>query len=203
MWHFDLPPIRACPGRSEECEAHCYGLRGRYVFPQVKERLEWCFEMSKRKDFTRLLADEIYRKGILVVRFHVVGDLYSPGYAEKVRQVVEQSSHCTFFLYTRSYTVPAILPVIRDLAKLPNMSVWLSADRSMGLPCEVPEGCRVAWMMVEENETVPEGVDLLFRLRELRKKPLPLPLLPVICPTETPEGKRVGTSCATCKRCWK
>src|SRR4051812_14102200 len=108
IWHFDLPPVRACPGRSAECENLCYGLRGRFSFPQVQERLEYCFQMSKRKDWVKLMVDEIYRKGILVCRFHVVGDLYSPGYAEKVCQVVEQSKHCTFFLYTRSYVVPTI-----------------------------------------------------------------------------------------------
>jgi hypothetical protein len=203
IWHFDLPPLRACPGRSAECSAHCYGLSGRFQFPQVQERLEWCFQMSKRKDWVKLMVDEIYRKGILVCRFHVVGDLYSPGYAEKVKAVVEQSPHCTFFLYTRSHTIPGILSVIREMAVLENLSVWLSADRSMGMPCEVPEGCRVAWMMVEEDEDVPEGIDLLFRLHSLRKKQLPLPLLPVICPTETVEGKKSGVSCATCTRCWR
>ncbi|HYH66240.1 MAG TPA: hypothetical protein VD866_16220, partial [Urbifossiella sp.] len=84
-----------------------------------------------------------------------------------------------------------------------NLTVWLSADRSMGYPSEVPEGCKVAWMMVDEDETVPEGVDLLFRDYPLRKKPLALPLLPVICPTETVEGKNAGVTCATCTRCWR
>ncbi len=201
--HFDLPAVVTCPGRSKLCTHHCYARRSRFRFPQVRERIAWCYEQSKRDDFVPRLTDELYRKGVLVCRFHVSGDFYSPVYAEKVRQVVEQSPHCTFFLYTRSYAVPPILPAIRELARRDNMTVWLSADRSMGFPKEVPEGCKVAWMMVEEDEEVPEGIDLLFRVHPLRKKPLPLPLLSVICPTETVEGKRVGTTCATCTRCWR
>lgn len=202
VWHFDIPPIRTCPGRSAECSVRCYGLSNRFLFPQVQDRLDYCYQMSRRKDFVKLMVDELFRKGIILCRFHVVGDLYSPAYAEKVKAIVEQSRHCTFFLYTRSHVIPTILPVIADLAKLDNMSVWLSADCSMGMPSDIPQGCRVAWMQVEENEVVPDGVDLLFRVPEIRTKPLALPLLPVICPTETPEGKKSGISCATCARCY-
>ena len=62
--HWDLPAGLSCPGASALCREHCYALKGRYVFPQVQERLHWCYDMSKRNNFVRLMIDEIRRKGL-------------------------------------------------------------------------------------------------------------------------------------------
>ena len=66
IWHFDLPPIRSCPGRSKLCSSACYARRGHFCYPQVQERLDWAFAQSKRNDFVEKMIDEIYRKGVLV-----------------------------------------------------------------------------------------------------------------------------------------
>ena len=45
------------------------------MFPQVQERLAYCYAMSKRGSFPRLMTEEIRRKGsAFVVRIHCAGD---------------------------------------------------------------------------------------------------------------------------------
>lgn len=198
VFHFDIPAVQTCPGRSALCESRCYANRGRFVFPQVQERLEWNYAQSKRADFVDRMADELYRKGILLMRWHVAGDIYSPAYARKMLEVIGRSRHCTFWFYTRSWRVPTIFPVIRAISIMPNCKVWLSADSETGYPDEVPEGCRVAWMQTDELDGC-EDADLVFLDRPLRKVTLPMAQ---VCPAETPLGKERGTTCATCRTCW-
>lgn len=201
VFHFDVPAKRTCPGRSSLCTQHCYALRKRFLFPQVIERLEWNYTQSKRNDFADRMVDELYRKGVLLMRWHCAGDVYSPAYARKMLEIIGRSSHTTFWFYTRSWRVPTIFPLLKAVSIMPNAKVWFSADTETGLPTDVPEGVRVAWMTTDlEDDT--EDADLAFLLPSLRKQVIPLPMLRKVCPTETPEGKERGTSCATCRRCW-
>lgn len=199
VWHFDVPAKKCCPGRSQLCSRHCYAARNRFEYPQVKERLAWNFEQSKRSDFVDRMVDEMYRKGVILMRWFVSGDLYSPTMARKVLEIMGRSTHTTAWLYTRSWRVEKIFPVIKALSFLPNMHVWLSADKETGRPPEVPEHCRVAWMQTEVEEDT-RGADLVFLVPHLRR--IELPMVGTVCPTETPEGKARGTSCATCRVCW-
>lgn len=96
-FHFDLPAGRTCPGKSRLCHGRCYARRGRFVFPQVIERLRWCYEQSKRSDFVDILSDELYRKGVILMRWHCAGDIYSPSYARKMLEVIGRSSHTKFW----------------------------------------------------------------------------------------------------------
>lgn len=199
-FHFDLPPVRTCPGRSRGkggCEEVCYARSGRFVFPQVRERLNWAYTMSKRDDFADLMVDELYRKGVLLMRWHVAGDLYSPAYCQKVLTVCEASPGIRFWMYTRSWRVEPIASVLWELASLPNVSVWLSADELTGLPPHVPEGVRVAWMQTGDFV---DTADLVFATREVRKSGRVN--LDLVCPTETAEGKRAGTTCSSCQFCF-
>jgi hypothetical protein len=200
--HFDLPAIRTCPGKSKLCSGCCYANRSRFLFPQVQERLAWNFEQSKRSDFVDRLADELYRKGVLLMRWHCAGDIYSPTYARKMLEVIGRSEHTTFWFYTRSWRVNTIFPLLKAISAMPNCKVWFSADCETGYPPEVPENVRVAWMQTEEDEDT-QASDLIFLLPALRTTRIALPLLGTVCPAETPEGKAKGTTCATCRVCWK
>lgn len=199
--HFDLPAGLTCPGKSELCHRRCYARKGRFAFPQVQERLRWCYEQSKRDDFTNRMVDELYRKGVLLMRWHCSGDIYCPGYARKMLDIIERSEHTKFWGYTRSWRVPTIAPVLKDIAAMPNMQLWLSADAETGYPDEMPEGSRVAWMQTDVDEDTGEA-ELVFLDHPLRKLSLSLTVLEKVCPTETPEGKKKGTTCATCRYCW-
>lgn len=202
VYHFDLPALRTCPGKTKLCSGVCYANRSRYLFPQVQQRLAWNHEQSKRGDFVDRLTDELYRKGVLLMRWHCAGDVYSPTYARKMLEVIGRSEHTTFWFYTRSWRVPPIFPVLKAISALPNCKVWFSADCETGYPPEVPENVRVAWMQTEEDEDA-EAAELIFLLPHLRRVKLPLPMLGTVCPAETPEGKEKGTTCATCRICWK
>ena len=137
------------------------------------------------------------------MRWHCSGDVYSPAYGHKVLEVIGRSPHCRFWIYSRSWRVPTIEPVLtRAIALMPNATVYYSADSETGLPKETPPQVRVCWMQVEEDDHPYTGFSLLFRDQPLRKR-VPLHLASVICPTETPDGKERGVSCATCGVCWK
>ncbi len=101
VFHFDVPAGLTCPGKSKLCYRRCYARRNRFAYPQVKERLQWSYEQSKCGDFVERMSDELYRKGVLLMRWHVAGDIYSPGYARKMLEIVGRSLHTTFWLYTR------------------------------------------------------------------------------------------------------
>lgn len=200
IWHFDVPPVRTCPGRSKTCSEACYARKGHFHLPQVKERLDWAFKQSKRDDFAEKMIDEVYRKGVLVFRWHVAGDVYSPAYAIKLFTVMKESPQCSFFLYTRSWRVKTIEPHLRAMSFLPNARIWYSADHETGTSPNLPESVRVAWMQTELDDE-PADADLVFRLPKLRR--MPLPLAATVCPTETPEGRARGTTCSTCQFCWR
>lgn len=197
--HFDLPALSTCPGRSKLCTRHCYARRSRFRFKQVKERLGWCYEQSRRDDFAPRLADELYRKGVLACRFHVSGDFYSPAYARKVLAAAADSPQVAFWCYTRSYRVGPVAEVLWELAALDNFRLWLSADDETGYPPRVPHGVRVAWMQTGEP---PARADLVFATREVRKDPTRLSL-ELVCPTETEDGRRAGTTCSSCQFCYR
>ena len=42
--------------------------------------MRWRLQQSRREDFVDRMVDEIYRRGVMVVRVHVAGDFVSPGY---------------------------------------------------------------------------------------------------------------------------
>jgi len=167
----------------------------------VKERLQWAYEQSKRGDFVERMSDELYRKGIVLMRWHCAGDIYSPAYARKILEIVGRSLHTTFWLYTRSWRVKTIFPMVKALSLMPNMKLWLSADSETGYPPEVPDHARVCWMQTHADDDL-EDADLVFLDHPLRKKTIPLDVIDKVCPTETPEGHKRGVTCATCRICW-
>lgn len=201
--HFGIPAGKTCPGKSKLCYSKCYARRSRYTFPQVRERLQWCYEMSKRRDFAKLLIREIRRKGAaFVVRIHTSGDFYSAAYVRKWIEVVRACPYTKFYAYTRSYRVPSIALLLAELAELPNMRLWYSADSETGLPADLPPNVQVAWMQVQKEEEVPD-VDLIFRDYPLRKDEDKRIGLTLVCPVDTPAGKERGVNCGVCRWCWK
>ncbi|WP_084760043.1 GP88 family protein [Zavarzinella formosa] len=199
VFHFDLPAGRhgTCPGRTSTCDSQCYAQRGRFLFPQVQDRLAYCYAATKRKDFVPRLVSELYRKGVLAMRWMVSGDVYSPGFAKKVMAVAEGTPFCRHWLYSRSWRIPAIEAVLRDLALVDNVSVWYSADRD-AFPTEVPPRVRVAYMMSDADDHPVQPVDLVFLVHRLRKMALPMAN---VCLQETPEGRESGVTCSTCQVC--
>jgi hypothetical protein len=199
IFHFDLPAVVTCPGRSFVCEQVCYATRRRFRFPQVQERLQWCYQQSRRDDFAERMATEIHRKGILVVRIHTAGDFYNAAYAAKWLEVMRQSTAARFYFYTRSWRLPRIAEVLEQMAQLPCCRVWYSIDQATGVPASVPLGVRLAYLQVTEGEQ-PEQIDLMFRVQSLRRQRISLAL---VCPQETPQGRLKDANCGNCGKCWQ
>ncbi len=198
IFHFDLPAVSTCPGRSRACQV-CYATQGRFLFPQVRERLDWCYAQSRRADFAGRMADEVRRKGCLVIRIHCSGDFYSKEYAEKWLDVMRRGPQARYYFYTRSWRVPSIAAVLEEMARLPCCRAWWSIDYDTGVPGRVPTGVRLAYLQLREGEQ-PQTADLVFRVRRLRRQRLSLPL---VCPHETPEGRARDSNCGNCGRCWR
>ncbi len=197
--HFDLLPVTTCPGRSGLCERVCYAKAGRFRFPQVQERLAWCYEQSQMPDFPEKMRDEIRKKGVLVVRLHVGGDFYDAEYARKWLEVFRRCPKTRFYFYTRSWRVEEVATVLEQMASLDRVRVWYSFDEETGRPENVPEGVRLAFLQETENGV--EQADVLFRVRELRDKKECVPLA-MICPAELEKSSQ-GVNCGNCGHCWQ
>ncbi len=198
IYHFDLLPVVTCPGRTSVCEQVCYARSGHFRFRPVRNRLQWCYRQSRRAGFARRMAEEIRRKGVLVIRLHVSGDFYDAAYAAKWLEVMRLCPRATFYFYTRSWRVPAIAAVLEQMAALRCCRAWYSIDHETGVPERVPVGIRLAYLQVAEGER-PELADLMFRVRSLRRQKQSLP---IVCPHETPRGQELDTNCGNCGRCW-
>lgn len=193
--HFDLPAAGAyCPGSTELCRSVCYALRSRYLFPQVREALQWRYRQSLRPDFARRAAAEINRRGLLVVRLHCSGDFYSPHYARAWLEVMRQCGRAVFFLYSRSWRVGPIREVLEQMARLDNAFVWYSLDEQTGRPQLVPPRVRLAWLMTDVCEPPRPPYDLVFTERSIRAQVS----LPLVCDQETGAHE----NCGSCQRCF-
>ncbi len=197
---WSIPAVQTCPGRSAVCEAVCYASSGRFVMAPVQARLKENLEVSRRGDFVARMVKEIKRRWVQVCRVHVSGDFYSEDYSAKWLQVFLQCPKPIFYAYTRSWRVAAIEPVLRDMAQLPNVRLWFSADRETGLPSILPTGVRVAWLLDEEGAV--ETADLLFVVRRLRSLASRL-ALPLVCPAEKPQSNEKDVDCGSCGKCWR
>jgi hypothetical protein len=146
------------------------------------------------------MVDEIRRKGALVVRIHVSGDIYDVPYAQKWLSVFQRCPATKFYLYTRSWRVPEIAVALEQMAEWENVRIWYSADADTGLPEPVPAGVQVAWMQSSEDD--PQLGNLVFRVRRLRTQPIGRVGLPMVCPHETPGGRHRNVNCGNCGHCW-
>src|SRR5205823_3870653 len=115
IYHFDLPAVSTCPGRSAVCEKVCYAKGGRFLLSPVQRRLAWCLAQSRRRDFAANTSAEIAVRGVQVLRLHVSGDFYGAGYARKWLAIMRQRPRLRYFCYTRSWRVPAIAPVLEAM----------------------------------------------------------------------------------------
>lgn len=195
--HFDIPAGSTCPGQSSLCASACYAQKGRYHFQTVKDRLAWNYEQSQRTDFVRLMIAEIKKKGVLVLRLHCAGDVYNADYARKWLEVMKQCPRVRFYLYTRSWRVAEIAPVLEQMAALRCCRLWYSIDHETGVPASIPSGVRLAYLQVDKDDE-PEVLDLRFVVLGLKTHAKRVGL-PMLCPQQAGKQDNCG-SCGTCFR---
>ena len=192
---WSLPAIVTCPGATDVCRSACYATKSRFLFPAVRERLQWNYEQSLTPTFADRLAAEVKRKGCLVIRVHVSGDYFSPEYCERWLWVMRKCPRPRYYWYSRSWVIPELARVLEQMAALRCCRAWYSVDALTGLPDRLAPGIRLAYLMTSQDEE-PENVDLLFRVRKLRRKRLALPM--AVCPHE--DG---SANCGGCQKCFQ
>jgi hypothetical protein len=199
---WSIAPVDTCPGRSALCERVCYARSGHFHLPSMQERLQQNLDAALARSFEHLMAREVRRRRIHTLRIHVAGDFFSPEYTRKWLRIARRCPKTTFYAYTRSWRVPELAPVLAELAALPNLRLWYSADRETGVPAERPPGVEVAYLQTEPGEEIPEGVAVIFRLRHLRHEWRRRIGLAVVCPTETGLPRAAEHTCTSCGRCF-
>jgi hypothetical protein len=200
IYAFNLPAGSTCPGQSAAC-TNCYAQRGRWLFSSVRDALAWNLRAAGRQYFVEELVEELRRRRVRVLRLHASGDFYDAAYTQKWIDILARSPNVVAYAYTRSWRVPSIMPALVELAGLENFRLWFSADADTGMPIEAPPGVRVAWLQEDEDDAIPAGVDLIFRVHRLRKMPRKRIGLSLICPTE--QGREHSLTCSSCAHCWR
>jgi hypothetical protein len=196
---WSLPAVLSCPGRSvNTCERFCYARQSRFLLPAVIDRLHWNYDQALLPSFPARMIREVRRKGVVVCRIHGSGDFMSASYAEAWVKVIKACPNTVFYCYTHSHVVPDIRSVLVRMARLKNARVWFSYDRDIPVPESLPPRVRSCYLMVEEGEALPK-VDLVFRIRRLRKERIPLAMT---CPSESPKG-RGEVVCGSCGKCFR
>jgi hypothetical protein len=168
----------------------------------VKAALARNWQAVVRPDFRDHMVGELISRHVQVVRLHVSGDFFSAAYVAHWASIAQAASEVTFYAYTRSWRVKELGDSLCQLAAVPNVQLWYSADRSTTIPSYLPPGVRIAWLETREDENVPAGVDLVFRPQRLRRTPNPLVSLSIVCRADI-RGVQNKVTCGWCGRCWK
>ena len=205
VWGFGLPSGQpdVCVGLSAECQEHCYARQAERLRPAVRARYARNLQLSRLPDFAQRARYFLLAHEAAVVRLHVGGDFYSPGYARKWLRVMRRLPRVSFFFYTRSWRVAAIRPLLEEMAGLANCRAWYSCDRGTGVPARVPPRARLAWLMTGAGDAPPPGVGLAFRVRPLRRRPLTRVNGVRVCPAEDGVRRRARVTCDRCRVCWR
>lgn len=136
-----LPAKSTCPGKTTYCDKVCYAAKGFSRFSRVKDSLERNYEISLTDEFVPLLIKEINKKKLKVVRIHPSGDFYNANYIEKWIEIVKACPDTSFWVYTRSWSIPSMQAPLQALALESNIQVWASVDDTT---VGTPTGLRVA-----------------------------------------------------------
>ena len=197
---WSIPAILTCPGRSTDCEKLCYADKNFFRMANVKSKYHRNWQLSQQNDF-HLIASELLKKvkDDTLFRIHVAGDFYDATYAEKWLYILKQNPHVQAWVYTRSWRIPEILPVIEDLTKLPNLSFWYSVDRGTGKPAKIPKNVRTAYMMVDDADIPRWRPDLYFRDYAARGTVAKYIKGTLVCPAEN--GVSGHVQCQRCQIC--
>jgi len=154
---------------------HCYALRGRYLFPNVKEAMERRLRSLTHPRWIEAGTTLIYHSKDRYFRWHDSGDLQSIEHLRKIVAVCKDLPRVKFWLPTREYqTVEAYR---RTGGRIPsNLCIRLSAHLINGkLP--LGYGLPVSTVSSHEKKKTPPGTHR--------------------CP-----AARQGNTCGKCRACW-
>jgi hypothetical protein len=204
IFTWSITAEESCPGATPACLSCCYARRGFFTMPAVARRLDANLQFSKTADFTEWMQKAVWAHWVRIMRIHVAGDLYDAAYTEKWIRIAEKTPKVRYFLYTRSWRDPEILPAIRRLAKVKNVALWLSTDVDTGRPPSMTNAYGIAWMARNpaEEDLTPPWAMLVFRDKDgtLLKKANGVQ----VCAAEIglpPEHQKL--TCTRCQLCFR
>ncbi|MBA7536617.1 hypothetical protein ES705_28881 [subsurface metagenome] len=125
---FSLPVITTCPGKTAFCNLFCYGFKGMFILPSVKDVNERRLDASLKSDFVPIIIKEIQKTRAPAFRLHVIGDFYMPEYIEKWNQIATELTEVAFFGSTRSWRCDYLIKPLEEFRDLPNVYMKASID---------------------------------------------------------------------------
>lgn len=168
IYHWSIPAIKTCPGRSTKCSDLCYADRGFYKMPNVERSLLANYELTKKTNFVDYMLAKLQERHIRLMRIHCSGDFYSAAYMAKWLKIARLARTTTFFAYTRSWrtrsgSLPPWYPSIIAFSRLANVRLWLSCDQETGPPPQW-QSVKRAYMAINDDDHPEFPVDLIFRV---------------------------------------
>jgi len=207
---WNIPVFDTCPGKTMACATNCYANNGGYRRPGARRRHARNLRDAEADNFCERAIIELRQRSPSEVRIHSAGDFYSPEYTRMWLAITAALPNITFWAYTRSWRVPAILPELVRLASLPNAHVHFSCDRDTGLPAAVPN-VRACWLQIEDElpptpepgQMAIDAESVAFRTKREGREPATRIGLAMVCPTYNGLPAAAGVTCETCRFCFK
>ena len=102
LYEFNLPAVDSCPF-ADECKKYCFADKGRYLMPNVQDKYNFNFELTKNKrEFKKLIQSELESKKVEYLRIHSSGDFYSLKYLKTWVEIARSNPNIIFYGYTKS-----------------------------------------------------------------------------------------------------
>jgi hypothetical protein len=200
VWTFSIPARLTCPGATAACLKSCYAAKGHFRRPSVADKYARNLRAARRPGFVNQMVRELRAHRVETLRVHVAGDFETAEYVEKWTEIAARSPQTAFYAYTRSWRVSHLRGPLRKLAALPNVHLWLSADKDSGRPPEW-KAARIAYMMTPAEADAPAWADLAFRVTRLSSQKY-TPSGVLVCPVEQGVPRTVPITCSSCRLCF-
>ena len=125
---FSLPVLTTCPGKTPFCDQFCYGLKGMFILPKIKDKNERRLDASLKNDFVPTIIKEIRGTKAPAFRLHVIGDFYSSEYIQKWIDIALELQEVILFGSTRSWRCDFLAEKLKEFRDLENVYMKASID---------------------------------------------------------------------------
>jgi Gene product 88 len=133
---WNLPAVATCPGSSHWCLHNCYnGDRRVTVFPVNEWRENWAWFLGSPNLLKDVIVEQLRSSPQPnAVRIHSSGDFFSIEYIQFWLEIASAAPLTSFWAYTRSWTMPDLVPYLETLRNQPNVELFASWDSTMPAP---------------------------------------------------------------------
>ena len=202
---FAIPAGITCP-KASSCKNHCFALTGHTAYVRmVRDTHSAALGLSERDDFVQKMNETIGKKfkdkkldTKNPYRIHAWGDFYSNNYAKKWLDIINSNKNVWFYMYTKSFTMPAIKKLMTGIKKgeIKNAKVIQSVNGKDDKAIDPTQPVAVVFKSKSDMDAWNEGVKSIEstnydkqkakRLVELKKeiaeKDLPADLKSIVVP---------------------